>query len=182
MGATHAGGRARPCAKSWFTRRHEDGALAARSPLAREPKKKNWQPAAQQDIFVSSCENLGQAPAPAGEYRITPEKIATGDGRCGLPESHTGVAGATIVANAGREAVQEPVRSALWHRGATGRARALAVDPGAYPRLNSRAPELPLPMSVGTQHSLRASPGRQRGGDSAALEQNPISTHRSRQR
>ena len=64
----------------------------------------------------------------------------------------------------------ETVRSALWHRAATARARVLSVSRGAYPRLEMQAPIVPAPGACRRlQRSLPASTGRQRGSESEAL-------------
>ena len=63
------------------------------------------------------------------------------------------------------------VHSALWHRGATVRARVLAVIPsGLTPLLNRGCRSLPLPMSFGgySARCLRA-PAVKRGRKSEAL-------------
>ena len=107
---------------------------------------------------------------------------AADDGRCGVPESRTGVAGATIGANAGREAVQEPVRSALWHRGRQGGLALVPSYPGGIPPVEVAGTCGPAPdvrrhcdtrrWSIFTRKMRPARAPitcRQRGGENEAL-------------
>jgi hypothetical protein len=91
----------------------------------------------------------GRNKSPVGEHGITPGKMRTGRRPVPGCSNHTSVAARLSLRTPDRES-RETARSALWHRGATVRARVLAVIPwGHTPGCNRGRRSCPLPMSFG---------------------------------